>query len=71
MEQKTRSSTNTNVERLKQAGLIPDETRLVADHLEIIESLTDDEVTQLIALRDRLGVDFVEAQSKPSASFIF
>ncbi len=65
------TSTNTNVERLKEAGLIPDETQLSAGHLEIIQSLTTDEVTQLIALRDRLGVEFVEANSKPSASFIF
>ena len=65
------TSTNTNVDRLKEAGLIPDETQLSAAHLEIIQSLTTDEVTQLIALRDRLGVEFVEANSKPSASFIF
>ena len=62
---------NTNVERLKQAGIIREETQLTPGHLEIIQSLTTDEVTQLIALRDRLGVDFVEAYSKPSASFIF
>jgi hypothetical protein len=62
---------NTNVDRLKQAGILRDESQLTPEHLETIESLTTDEVTQLIALRDRLGVDFVEAYSKPSASFIF
>jgi len=63
--------TTTNIDRLKQAGLVPDETQLTSDHLQIIQSLTTDEVDQLIALRDRLGVDFVEAYAKPSAAFLF
>jgi hypothetical protein len=62
---------NTNVDRLKEAGIIRDETGIDANYLEIIQSLTSEEVTQLIALRDRLGVDFVEEFAKPSASFLF
>ena len=64
-------STNTNVERLKEAGLIPDETQLSAGHLEIIQSLTTDEVTQLIALRDRLGGSLsrqIRSHQPPSSS---
>lgn len=65
------TSTNTNIARLKQAGIIPDEAQFTGSHLEILESLTPEEVTQLIALRDRLGVDFVQTYSKVSASFLF
>jgi hypothetical protein len=56
---------------LKEAGIVTDEGSLRTADLAILESLTSEEVDQLIALRDRLGVDFVQNYSRISAAFIF
>jgi hypothetical protein len=49
----------TNLERLKQAGLVSDDCEFNDDEESAIEALTHDEVNALISSKDKLGEDFI------------
>jgi hypothetical protein len=49
----------TNLERLQQAGLVPDEYEFNQNEKDAIESLTDEEVNGLISSKEKLGEDFI------------
>ena len=49
----------TNLERLQQAGLVPDEYEFNQNEKDAIESLTDEEVNGLISSKEKLGENFI------------
>ncbi len=49
----------TNLERLKQAGLVPDDYEFNQNEEAAIESLTNEEVNGLISSKEKLGEDFI------------
>jgi hypothetical protein len=49
----------TNLERLKQAGLVPDDYEFNQNEEATIESLTHEEVNGLISSKEKLGEDFI------------
>jgi hypothetical protein len=49
----------TNLEKLKQANLIDDDSKLNQSDKEAIETLSDTEVESLISSKDKLGEDFI------------
>jgi len=51
----------TNLERLKQAGLVPDDYEFDASEQAAIESLSNQEVDSLISSKEKLGEDFMNA----------
>ena len=50
---------NKNQMALEQAGLIPAGYEFPTEASQIIESLTDEEVQQLISIGNKLGRDFL------------
>jgi len=50
---------NKNQMALEQAGLIPAGYEFPSEASQIIESLTDEEVQQLISIGNKLGRDFL------------
>jgi len=50
----------TNLERLKEAGLVPDEYEFDQDEETAIESLSSEEVNALISSKEKLGADFIQ-----------
>lgn len=49
----------TNLERLKQAGLVPNDYEFDSDEQAAIESLSTQEVESLISSKNKLGEDFI------------
>ncbi|HEY6121802.1 MAG TPA: hypothetical protein VIV66_17730 [Pyrinomonadaceae bacterium] len=49
----------TNLERLKQAGLVPEDYEFDEDEKTTIESLSTQEVESLISSKNKLGEDFI------------
>lgn len=52
--------TNTNLEQLKDAGLIDSDYKFTDDEKTAIESLTDAEVKHLISSKQKLGDAFIK-----------
>jgi hypothetical protein len=50
----------TNLERLKQAGLVPDDYEFEGEDETAIESLSSQEVDSLISSKEKLGEDFIQ-----------
>ncbi|HEY2372512.1 MAG TPA: aroma-sacti cluster domain-containing protein [Gaiellaceae bacterium] len=48
------NSKSTNIDRLYEAGLIGDPATLPEDSVSFMTSLSDDEVTLLISIKERL-----------------
>lgn len=53
-----------NVQRLMQAGLIQANAALSPADQQLINSLTDDEVSALISVKGKLGDDFVQRNNR-------
>ena len=49
----------TNLERLKQAGMVPDDYEFNSSEEAAIESLSSQEVDSLISSKNKLGEDFI------------
>jgi len=49
----------TNLERLKQAGLVPNDYEFDEGEQTAIESLSSQEVDSLISSKNKLGEDFI------------
>jgi hypothetical protein len=49
----------TNLERLKQAGLVPEDYEFDEDEKAAMESLSTQEVESLISSKNKLGEDFI------------
>jgi predicted lactoylglutathione lyase len=50
----------TNLERLKEAGLVPDDYEFDQNEETAIESLSNEEVNALISSKEKLGGDFIQ-----------
>jgi len=50
----------TNLERLKEAGLVPEDYDFTKKEETAIESLSKEEVNSLISSKHKLGEDFVK-----------
>ncbi|MEM1180199.1 MAG: hypothetical protein AAGM22_17790 [Acidobacteriota bacterium] len=44
-----------NLDRLVRAGIVPQEFKEIADFLKALDELSDEEVEQLIKLREKTG----------------
>jgi hypothetical protein len=49
-----------NFQKLSQAGLIVANASLSASDMQLVNSLTDDEVSALISVKGKLGDDFLQ-----------
>lgn len=58
----------SNVERLQQAGLIPDPSKLSASDTAKVNALSADEVSALISVKQQLGDDFLTQNVVRSAN---
>jgi hypothetical protein len=54
----------SNLEKLKTAGVVPDNHTLTDADTSTIENLSDQEVQSLISLKQKLGDDFVQRNSR-------
>jgi hypothetical protein len=59
----------TNLERLKEAGLVPDEYEFNEDEQSAIESLSSQEVQALISSKEKLGADFINTHAPHGMMF--
>jgi hypothetical protein len=59
----------TNLERLKEANLVPDDCEFDEDEEAAIESLTHDEVNALISTKQKLGDDFINKNTPHGMMF--
>jgi hypothetical protein len=59
----------TNLERLKQAGLVPDDYEFDQNEEAAIESLTNEEVNALISSKQKLGEDFINTHAPHGMMF--
>ena len=68
----TPSSQNpTNIQRLTQAEIIRDGYTFSLEDQQVIESLTTAEVDSLIAIKNKLGKNFLEQHGSPTAGILF
>ena len=51
----------TNLERLKQAGVVPEDYEFSQGEEDTIESLSTQEVDSLISSKQKLGDDFINS----------
>jgi len=59
----------TNIEKLKEAGLIPDDYEFDGDEQSAIESLSQQEVEALISSKEKLGADFINSHAPHGMMF--
>ena len=50
----------TNIERLREAGVVDDDYKFDQDEKDAIESLSHQEVNAIISSKDKLGEDFIK-----------
>ena len=62
---------NTNISRLMAEGILNPEADLSADDVAVLESLSEAEVTTVIAVKAKLGAHFFNKHAVPKADFIF
>ncbi len=55
---------SSNLEKLKTAGVVPDDHTLTDADTSTIENLSDQEVQSLISLKQKLGADFVQRNTR-------
>jgi hypothetical protein len=67
----TSSQNPTNLQRLTQAEIIRAGHDFSPEDQQIIESLTTAEVDALIAIKNKLGQDFLEEHGSPTAGILF
>jgi hypothetical protein len=59
----------TNLERLKEAGLVPDDYEFDGNEESAIESLSHQEVEALISSKEKLGAEFINAHAPHGMMF--
>ena len=59
----------TNLERLKEADLVPDDQEFDEDETAAIESLSYAEVNALISSKQKLGEDFINKHTPHGMMF--
>jgi len=60
----------TNLETLTAAGVVPPDQTLSDDDKKTIESLHPHEVQTLVSLKDKLGTEFVQRNTRDAANCI-
>jgi hypothetical protein len=59
----------TNLERLKEANLVPDDYEFDENEKNAIESLSPQEVQALISSKEKLGSDFINTHAPHGMMF--
>jgi len=57
----------SNLERLKAAGVVPDDAKLSTAELAVIDGLDAKEMETLIGIREKLGDQMAKEQEKSAA----
>jgi hypothetical protein len=60
----------TNLEKLTTAGLVPHDHSLSDDDKKTIENLHPHEVETLVSLKEKLGTEFIQRNTRDAANCI-